>query len=57
MTYYLWVTMVLFALSGFAKLAWLAKGELPQRTATEEAIDVFFNAVFVAWAAVLLFSS
>jgi hypothetical protein len=54
MTVFLWVMLVLMALSAAMKLKWLAKGQIPARTPKDLAIDVFGDAALCAWAVVLL---
>ena len=55
MTVFLWTVLVIWTLSIAGMLIWLVKGEIPQRTPASLAFTVFFDACFVAWAAVLLF--
>lgn len=54
MTTFLWIVLVLCAVEGVGKLAYLAAGSLPPRTKLGTALDVIGCVVLVVWASVLL---
>ena len=55
MKLFLWFLIVVIALETVGRLLWLVKDSvLPTRTKKEVAVDLFFGAVVIAWAAYLL---
>jgi hypothetical protein len=54
MILFLWVLIVILALSSLGKLVMLAKGGVPHSNPAMEAFDVAANSALLVWAAVLL---
>ena len=54
MEYFLWVNIIMLALTVVGKLTWLSRGHFPSRRRDHEAADVAINAALIVWAAVLL---
>lgn len=51
---FLWVILVLFALTAVGKALWLASGVYPSRTAGETVFDLVLGVVIAMWALALL---
>ena len=54
MTLFLWILIVVLALTCIAKLGGLARGVIPQPTPKSEALDIAGNMVLIIYAAILL---
>ena len=55
MKVFLWVMVILFALTAVGKALWIASGVYPSRTAAETVVDLILGVVIAAWGLWLLF--